>query len=196
MLLSQNTRADMDTVKTFSQLQLMASYLIEQGELKAGNQFKKELVVKCFAGYKGSWGGIKHLKGKTGARPYIQLGLKEGRFTDWEEWKPHLLAISEHQTGTWALACDLAKEDKWLNVEYARIHKSKEIGGFISSDPEHHQLALMTHELAHAADHWNRPRMTWSEKKNVDFATHGGYWRSIYRILRNEFLNPYLPEQA
>lgn len=62
-----------------------------------------------------------------------------------------------------------------LFPEYKSFQKDHQIGSFQSDDPRHHIAAVVAHEVAHAADHWNG-----------DFSSHGSEWKGRYRTLRKE----------
>lgn len=65
-----------------------------------------------------------------------------------------------------------ATGDFW---EYPRHREDPEIGAFNSDNTDHHILAVVAHEIAHAADHWSG-----------DYSSHGSEWRHRYRTLRRE----------
>lgn len=69
-----------------------------------------------------------------------------------------------------------------LYREYPSIAHMKGIGNFVSEDVTDHIRAMVAHEMAHAADLWNKDST----------APHGASWRHLYRKLR-EHLN--VPEK-
>ena len=64
--------------------------------------------------------------------------------------------------------------------EYARIKDDKEIGTFLTTDPNDVLMVIAMHEVAHAIDWWNNP-----STKGHD--AHGSDWRVLYRAIRYNF---------
>ena len=60
--------------------------------------------------------------------------------------------------------------------EYKAHREDPEIGEFVSANRMHHILAIVAHEISHAADHWSG-----------DHTAHGSEWRHRYRTLRREW---------
>ena len=74
--------------------------------------------------------------------------------------------------------------------EYPTFDADKEIGGFYSRDPMHKLQATIVHEMAHAVQFFAY------RKNNVRCKPHGPMFKNFYRRLRNQFINPNLPDQV
>ena len=83
---------------------------------------------------------------------------------------------------------------KW--EEYEHYEDDREIGNFYSQNPEHFLRYVILHELAHAVNkfdyHEKYYPVTIGGMKDLG---HGSFFQEQYRILRNKFLNPHLPDQ-
>jgi hypothetical protein len=73
--------------------------------------------------------------------------------------------------------------------EYPSFDKDKQIGGFYSTDPHHKLEAILAHEVAHAV------QFLAYKKLNTKCKPHGPMFKNYYAMLREEFVNPKLPEQ-
>lgn len=115
------------------------------------------------------------------------------RYTEKDPWLKYLSTYSFSKSSFKYVSAE-ARKGNWAHVEYARIMHDPEIGSFNSNDPEHHMLAAMCHEVAHAITHWNKyydNDVTITTYNRVDWKPHGEFWRETYRALRNELFNPW-----
>lgn len=83
-----------------------------------------------------------------------------------------------------ALAGETPRKFPATYTEYVSFTEDSVIGGF-TYDEKHPLLglkALVCHEVAHAVMAY----------KNLSATGHGNEWKSIYRVLRNLFVNQYL----
>lgn len=74
--------------------------------------------------------------------------------------------------------------------EYASYAKDPVIGDFYSNNPVHYLNAVVVHEIAHAIQ-WFMYK-----KYNTRCKPHGPMFKKYYAILRKEFINIKLPNQA
>mgnify|MGYP001025511666 FL=1 len=82
------------------------------------------------------------------------------------------------------------KGEIYRHFEYASFDSDKEIGGFYSKNPLHKLEAIIVHEMAHAVQFYAY-RLNGTRCK-----PHGAMFKNFYKRLRNQFINPYLPEQG
>jgi hypothetical protein len=139
----------------------------ENGFLLDFYKFKDKLKVNT-KNIKGAWGGSQ--KGV----PAISIGRADRCFNK-EEFNAMLLRLKNHQKPNWESAIEMAREDKWMYVEYQSFYSHPEIGSFISDSTQDHIDALVAHELAHAIDHFNK-----------DCSHHQKPWKQKYAFLRRE----------
>lgn len=129
-----------------------------------------------------SRGGMKH------GRPWISLALgghvamterRRSALNSWLEGKPQPRIKHWRRAALW-------KAFGWPFSEYAGFENDPEIGQFFSEDWQHHIKALVLHEWAHVVQ--------FNGTKPAGQA-HGHTFRLVYRTLRQELLNPWLPQQ-
>jgi len=109
----------------------------------------------------------------------------------YREW---LCKRGEAGKSSFARAAKLARQGYNVHIEYARIMKDAEIGGFItkSDNPVIFISATCCHELAHSIHFWNA-RMQGLTRSQMG-SPHGVEWQAIYRKLRRMLTNPMLRE--
>ena len=78
-------------------------------------------------------------------------------------------------------------------IEYASFDKDPEIGGFYSDSADLCTMAVVCHEIAHAAVSWNTRYCVYLKNGITKVKPHGPEWKQMYKILRRKFVNPYLP---
>jgi len=166
-------------------LNTMINFIAAQ--IKNGDTFKRTLNCN-FVQRRPSWGGQQ--KGL----PVMQIGLADnGRHTNKDLWLAHLSAKGTGVKRSWKEAVLLAKDGKWMFVEYSHINSSPVIGSFVSDDPKHHSDALLAHELAHAVQYFCKDNN--DHQFGTDYTAHKGVFKNIYAILRKEFVNPFLNDE-
>jgi len=75
--------------------------------------------------------------------------------------------------------------------EYKSFDGREDIGGFFSTNSEHQLLLHLTHEMAHAWEHFEASKYNIKRRQ-----PHGKEFKAFYKILREKFLNPLLPSHA
>lgn len=73
--------------------------------------------------------------------------------------------------------------------EYPSFDKDPEIGGFFTDKASDAVKMAICHEMAHACQYYSY------EIDGYRDTPHGKVFKSIYKEIRNRFLNPYLPCQ-
>lgn len=73
--------------------------------------------------------------------------------------------------------------------EYKSFDADKEIGGIYSNLKYQKLQLVILHEMAHALQYYSY------RLNNFRCTPHGITFKNFYRRLRNQFLNPYLPDQ-
>ena len=73
--------------------------------------------------------------------------------------------------------------------EYSSFDADPHIGGFYSTRPEDKLEAILAHEIAHAVQFFAY------KKLNIKCKPHGPVFKKYYKMLRQQFVNPNLPEQ-
>lgn len=74
--------------------------------------------------------------------------------------------------------------------EYRSFDGDRYIGGFYSTRPEDKLEAILVHEIAHAVQFFAY------KKLNIRCKPHGPVFKKYYKMLRQHFVNPNLPDQA
>lgn len=84
----------------------------------------------------------------------------------------------------------LPKTSPYKVYEYQSFDKDPVIGGFLTNNTELHLALVITHEMAHAAQYYRKYKLNKSPGK-----PHGDIWKKIYSVLREELVNPFIPDQ-
>ena len=116
--------------------------------------------------------------------PCIYIGTRGAGFDkkrDLEKYKKH----RRDPSPMWRHVAAHARAGAWVCIEYSHIFDDPEIGAFISDQSDDHIRSIVAHELAHAVHHWDRKHGGGLKGK-----PHGEAWRSIYRALRVNWVNP------
>lgn len=74
--------------------------------------------------------------------------------------------------------------------EYPSFDADKYIGGFYTKNPYDKLDAILAHEVAHAVQFFSYT------KTGTKCKPHGPVFKHYYKLLRQEFVNPRLPDQA
>lgn len=74
--------------------------------------------------------------------------------------------------------------------EYPSFDSDPHIGGFYSTRPEDKLEAIIVHEIAHAVQFFEY------KKLNTRCKPHGPVFKKYYKMLRQHFVNPNLPNQV
>lgn len=73
--------------------------------------------------------------------------------------------------------------------EYPSFDADPYIGGFYTQNPYDKLDAILAHEVAHAVQFFSYAKM------GTRCKPHGPVFKQYYKLLRQEFVNPYLPNQ-
>lgn len=163
----------------------MIKHLGKVGILKNAARFQMELKLNISEKSK------KAHAGYTAGRPQIWLGMG-GR--QWSE-KAHDLVVNETRNSrqaVWKAFNEQAANGLKMFAEYHHYWKDPEIGSFTHDDLHQHQRALIAHELSHAVQYWNKYRDKDPKYCSTAYQAHGLVFRDIYRVLRKEFINPFI----
>lgn len=115
---------------------------------------------------------------------------KAARYHDRGAWLEKISTFNTTKRG-WVDCYDFARLGLWYHPEYAHILRRKDIGSFVSQDWQLQFGAAIAHEVAHAAQHWNR-YLRWRSTRASgvsadaydDFKAHGRHWQQCYAVLR------------
>ncbi len=156
------------------------------------SNFKKKFLGIYGQAKNRSYGGVKNRNGVL--VPYITIAQRS--MVDQTSLSEHLHTTKtkmqnlSHCRKNWAGVYSSGYFGRWMFAEYQSFHKSKTIGGFYSDDYRLHLYATIAHEIAHAVQHY----CSWNEYHpfGTNYKSHGKVWRSIYSLLREKYINPYV----